>query len=39
MAIQQQTSRNFGKVCFRACLPDTTVTLRKQVFESPEDIN
>ena len=36
MAIGKQPSRNFRKVCFKACLPDKRV--RKQVSQSSEDI-
>ena len=39
MAMQKQLSRIFRKVRFRACLPNTFVSLRKQFSQSPEDIN
>ena len=39
MAMQKQPSRISSKVRFRACLPDSTFSLRKQVSQSPEDIN
>ena len=37
--MQKQPSRTSSKVRFRACLPDSTFSLRKQVSQSPEDIN
>ena len=39
MAMQKQLSRIFRKKRFRACLPNTFVSLRKQFSQSPEDIN
>ena len=38
MAIQKQPSRTFRKVRFGACLPNTTVSLKKRLSQSSKDI-
>ena len=39
MTVHKQPSRIYRKARFRACFPDTTVSLRKKVSQFLEDIN